>query len=363
MANMKKTMPLSGPRSPNLSRVAAEAGVSVATASIILNTPEKDHRFSEACKRRVKKVAARMGYQRNIHASRFRLRKAQAIGLVMEILDNEHVLSQPYWSRLLSGMDNVARKRGYEIVIVGPREGQAAVEQGITQYHQHRLDGLIIPARITRVAKRSLAHFDGPVIVINRSERQRMHTVYEDDESGLRAAVDHLLSLGHRDIAWIGPKRWPGGSASWRRALYRTILKEHGLPIRLYDIDHDKKAVENAEQLADVVCAQACRILGKEPPGALMCFNDDFALGVYRATQRLGIRIPEHLSVVGYDDAGALYFTPALTTVRSSVLDVGKQAVRTMIDWIEGVTSPPDLPIPVPIKPKLIVRESTAAAG
>lgn len=348
-------------RSPNLTRVAQEAGVSVATVSIILNTPEKADRFSDECKSRVRAVAQKMGYQRNIHASRFRSRKAQAIGLVMEILDNEYVLAQPYWARLLSGLDHAARMRGYEIVIVGPHEGRTAAENAIVQYHQHRLDGLVIPARITANAKRCLRDFPGPVIVINRSERNRLSTVYEDDAVGIRAAMDHLAEQGHKKIAWLGPQSWPGGAASWRHAIYRKITAERKQRAVLCTIRQDKAAVRNAERLTALV-ERMCEplLLRRSGPSAILCFNDDFALGVYRAALRLGIRIPDELSVVGYDDASALYFTPPLTTVRSSILEVGKKTAHTMIDWIEGDTPYPRKPTPITVAPTLIVRESTA---
>lgn len=352
---------LSAPRSPSLARVAQAAEVSVATASIILNAPEKSGRFSEARIRHVQQIARQLGYQRNIHAGRFRTRKAETIGLVLDFLTYKHLVDIPFWMRILSGLDFAARARGYEVAIIGPHEEHSAVAHAITLFNQYRVDGLVLPAEPTqRRTRQELALYNGPLIRAFRPNARGVDAVYEDDETGVRLVLEHLLSLGHRRVAWLGPDRWPGGTGNHRRRTFLRIAKQLGLRTEEYTVEMNT-AKESSESLIQASHRAARSFLGRAAKmTAVVCFNDDIALGVYRAAHDVRRAIPSQLTVTGYDDFHGLYFTPALTTVHSCIVEVGLEAATWLIERIEGRTDPQaDSPLRKSIAPTLSVRASS----
>ena len=348
-------------RSPSLAAVARQAQVSIATASIILNSPDKAGSFTEERIRQVREVAAKMGYQRNIHASRFRTRQAQAIGLVIEYLKSQHLVDLPFWAWQLSGLDYAARLRGYEVVIVGPLNDQTAMAHAVMQYHQHRLDGIVVPGELLPMSAGLLREFPGASVMTARPSSRQGHAIFEDDSAGLRMVVEHLHELGHRRITWLGPEQWPGRAASHRRRVVQRETRRWGMRCEEVVIPREPRT-KSVEELVAAARLAATRLFRRSRRcTAVACFNDECALGVYQAAYEQGVRIPEDVSVTGYDDHHGMYFHPGLTTVRSSIVDVGQAAAEWLIDAIEapdGVNS--DQPIRQKIAPSLSVRASTA---
>ena len=196
-----------------------------------------------------------------------------------------------------------------------------------------------------------------------RPGRSDHDALFEDDDAGLCAVVAHLYDLGHRRLAWLSPERWPGGAAAYRRGVVLREAQRRGVscaeaPIReVQRIKSVEDLVKSAKQSAAMLLAQRSR------PTAVICFNDDCALGLYQAAHEQGLSIPGDVSVTGYDDHHGMYFQPGLTTVRSSIVEVGQAAAGWLIDCIDGIVErSPTHPLRRTIMPRLTVRGSTAAA-
>ncbi len=347
-------------RSPGLIQVAREAGVSIATASMVLNGPDDRLPFRTELVERVRETAGRLGYQRNVQASRFRTRRSQTLGLVVEYLSAKHVVDLPYWAWVLSGLDFAARSRGYEVVIVGPQAPLTAIEHGIALYQQCRVDGLVLPGQPRAQARKLLEVFEGPVVLTARPRASDVHAVFEEDREGVRMLVRHLHELGHRTMAWLSPSQWPGGTASVRREAVQRQTAALGMACVQVPVD-SASSLKSKQDLIEASSHAARQLLKtRSDVTAIACFNDDCALGVYQAAHGCERTIPDQLSVTGYDDFHGMYFHPGLTTIRSSIVKVGQEAAAWLIEHIASGPDQPTSALRRQIVPELIVRQSTA---
>ncbi|HEV7301313.1 MAG TPA: LacI family DNA-binding transcriptional regulator [Tepidisphaeraceae bacterium] len=200
---------------------------------------------------------------------------------------------------------------------------------------------------------RSCTH---PVVLVDLNVNGQADVVTTDNFHGVGEALEHLFALGHRRIGYVGRGQHTGGLPDERLTAFKLKMTERGVPIRpdwLYDgYDH----IEETARGVELILRQADR------PTALMCGNDCYALGVVRAASRLGISIPDGLSLVGFDDVDfASLITPPLTTVRVPVQEMGRQAVRQLMIHMKGTMRPRSSGCRVRLLPELVVRESTAA--
>jgi DNA-binding LacI/PurR family transcriptional regulator len=191
-----------------------------------------------------------------------------------------------------------------------------------------------------------------PLILVDIMAKGQPDVVTTDNFQGISEAFAHLRQLGHHKIGYIGRC----GHVMERYIAWKLNMAEHGLPIRndwVYDgYDHiEETAVATAEILKL-----------SDRPTALICANDCYALGVVRAAARLGVSIPQQLSVTGFDDVDfASFVTPPLTTVRVPIQEMGRQAVRQLMIQVKGGTPTKSRGCHVRLLPELVVRESTAA--
>lgn len=190
-----------------------------------------------------------------------------------------------------------------------------------------------------------------PIVLVDIIEDVPADVVTTDNHAGINEAFDHLYELGHRRIGFVGWRKTAAGFRE-RYAAYKLKMVEAGLPIVPEWIGADFACrIDEAENAARRILSRPDR------PTALMCGNDVDALGIYRAAAALNIRIPDELSVVGFDDhESAALVTPALTTVKSPTVEMGAQAVRQLVLQIR---QPKQSPCRVRLLPKLIVRGST----
>jgi DNA-binding LacI/PurR family transcriptional regulator len=229
----------------------------------------------------------------------------------------------------------------------------------IEMFHRRRVDGILVASsRITNEYKKRIDQIRVPTVFINsqaESQDSILHWVAVDDRLGAQMAVEHLLQLGHRSIAYVGISSRPRSNRH-RLQGYRDALAEANIACcePLVVISSGSEASDEE----DVIAGQASltRLLD-EKATAVFCYNDMVAIGLLRACREQGVAVPGELNIVGFDDiAMANYVTPALTTIRQPKLELGRLAASVMLELLEDQSSENHV-----LLPRLIERESTAA--
>jgi LacI family transcriptional regulator len=300
--------------------VADLAGVSRTTVSLVLNG--RDMRIGAATRRRVEEAARQLNFRPSIAAQQLRTSRSLMVGLI-----GDEIASGPFAGGLVAGAQAAAFERDHALVIMNTgREGDLSVDLGALE--DRHADALIFATVMTRpvhLSERLGAH--GVILLNCFDEDLDLPAVLPDDRAGGAAAAELALAAGHRRIALIGGERgtWP---ATARLAGYRDALSRWGIPV-------NRALVRHGNWHADSGYEQARKVLGlKQPPTALLCGNDRMALGAYDAVKELGLRIPEDVSVIGYDDQQEIvaYMRPSLTTIRLPYYEMGAFAVAAILD-------------------------------
>lgn len=332
------------PRSsaPSMTDVAAHIGVSHQTVSRVLNAPDT---VAPRTRERVEAAIAELGYRRNSAARALVTRRTRVIG----VASSGQARFGP--ANMTIAIEEAARDAGYATTLMVLRDGAAdSVDSALEHFLAVGVDGLVVIGAQTHIAEaaRALAH-RLPVVLIAAGMRPSAgeHVVAVDQELGASRATRHLLDLGHRDVLHIaGPQSWFDARAriaGWRREMRAAGIADPPLSPGGWDA---QDGVEVARRLIDE---------GRLPT-AIFAANDQLALGVMHAAREHGLRVPEDLSVVGFDDVeGAQFFAPPLTTVRQPFADVGHRSIDVLLGALDGE---PDEPIDLP--PELLVRGSTA---
>lgn len=329
-------------RLPRLEDVAARAKVSHQTVSRVINNHPN---VSAATRARVEAAIAELGYRRNTAARSLVTRRTQNIG----VLASE--LGQYGPANTLLGVQQAAREAGYFVSIASIKgAGAEAISDAVRHLTDQGADGLIVivPHDGTLQALERL-NLDVPVIVVGGAGEGRLSGAMVDQKLGARLAVAHLISLGHQRIGHVsGPPDWIDAQA--RVDGWREELAEAGLSDDLL-VEGDWSAGSGyriGQQLAE-----------RQGATAVFVSNDQMALGLLRAFGEKGVRVPEDVSLVGFDDQPeSAYFMPPLTTVRQDFEELGKRCMDLMRAQIEDGATGGTL---VVVDPELVVRASTAA--
>jgi DNA-binding LacI/PurR family transcriptional regulator len=330
-----------GRRLPRLEDVAARANVSHQTVSRVINNHPN---VSAATRGRVEAAIAELGYRRNTAARSLVTRRTQTIG----VLASE--LGQYGPANTLLGVQQAAREAGYFVSIAAIRgAGSEAIADAVGHLTDQGADGLIViaPHDGTLEVLEGLK-LNVPVIVVGVAGHGNLCGVMLDQKLGARLAVAHLIELGHQRIGHVsGPLDWIDGQA--RVDGWREELAEAGLGDDLL-VEGDWSAGSGyriGQQLAE-----------QRQATAVFVSNDQMALGLLRAFGEKGVRVPEDVSVIGFDDQPeSAYFMPPLTTVRQDFEELGKRCMDLMRAQIEDGAAGGTLVV----GPELVVRASTAA--
>jgi LacI family transcriptional regulator len=336
--------------------VARAAGVSIATVSRVFNN---NALVSADTADRVLQVASRLDYWPNGTAKSLITRQTHTLGVLLPDLFGE------FYSEIIRGIDRQARLNEYQTLLSSSHSRSEDVLRA-SRAMLGRIDGLLIMAPdeatidiVERIRRRV------PVVLLNpRVQVDRCHTVAVENFAGARTAVEHLLSLGHREIALIGG---PEGNVDAEERLrgFRQALTDANLdPDRALVVPGDFREMAGYEAGA--------RILSHRPrPTAVFATNDSMAIGLLASLGRSGCRIPEEIAVVGFDNlAIAEYLNPALTTVHVDTCGLGQQAVELMLSAIEAGSDAPAVQQIMPAILKIrhssgafLSREQTTEAG
>lgn len=326
--------------------VARLAGVSTATASRALNTPDI---VAEDTRNAVAEAAKACGYKPNLLARSLRTRKTGVILAVLPELDNH------FYPDIVRGIEDGARERGYSIMLGFTRMTESREIEYFELLENRRVDGLIVVDDGLQIQMQKGRRPAVPYVELMESYGQRgAPSVRIEDRAAAWTATRHLIDLGHRRIGHIAGQ--PGSAAAaLRLAGYLQALSEASLP-------HDPALIEDGEYNIESGTAATGRLLGRsEPPTAIFCVNDAAAFGVLRYCLAEGIRVPEQLSVIGINGVKeSASSTPPLTTIGQPRHQIGSSGVHLLADLI---AHRPNVVTNVLLPFEIILRQSTAPPG
>ncbi|MEY9838098.1 LacI family DNA-binding transcriptional regulator [Streptacidiphilus sp. EB103A] len=329
---------------PTLADVAARAGVSTALVSTVMRDTKG---ASAATRERILQAAKEIGYRPDARARLLRSHRSRLLGV-------QFGLQHPFHTDLVECLYTAAEAAGYQIALsaVAPsRSEQHAVESLLAD----RCEALILLGPQAPAAR--LAELAGQLPVVSVARRLRppsgqVAVVRTADDEGARQAVDHLVALGHRDIAHIDGGRAPG--AADRRRGYRTAMTRHGLA------GHVRVLPGGLTEDEGAAAARTLLTTGLRPT-AVLAFNDRCAIGVLDTLLRCGVRVPAEISVVGFDDSRLARLAHIdLTTVGQDIPRLAGIAVGRAVARLEGEPDPEGETV---IAPHLVVRGTTTTAG
>lgn len=320
-----------------LREVARRAGVSLATASRALTRPEL---VEESTRRRVLALADELAYTPNPAARALSTGRTGTFGLVVPDLNN------PFYTGIVKGAQARARDGGYSLLIADTDE-DPSVEAALVETLARRTDAVVLCSSRMSAEELDLARRRCPVVLINRRD-PAVPAVSFDTTRGVREVAVHLRALGHRRVAYVGGPVHSFSEAE-RADCLRAELPGHGLEV--VHLGHHDPSPEGGRASADQVLLAGVT--------AVLAYNDVIALGLIGRLQAYGVRVPEDLSVVGWDDIEfAAMLTPQLTTVRIPRDEAGRAAV----EYLDAVLA--EQPAQVPeLATQLVFRQTTGRAA
>ncbi|ARN93770.1 LacI family transcriptional regulator [Levilactobacillus brevis] len=322
--------------------LAEAAGVSVTTVSQILNG--KGERFSIETRQRVHQLQEDLGYVPDFNARNLIMKSAQTIGVLVPNLGN------PFFSMFIRGVQQTSRERHFIPLIFGANHDEQLESYYLQELIKRAVDGLIIAsASITGEAIDNILKKNGiPYLLIDQNGGPSVDRIRVDDEQGGQLAARHLLALGHQRIVVVMPEH-PTQNLRIRLAGFKAQLVDQQIPLADSAVITSPMTKLGGYQATAAVLAQH--------PTAVFAINDETALGVMRGLHEQGVRVPDDISVLGYDDIDLdEYVVPKLTTIHQPVVTMGQQATELLINRVQNQRQPAQMvDLPVVLKQ----REST----
>ena len=315
-----------------LKHVAERAGVGVATVTRVLNN---NGYVAEATRARVLAAVEETGYRVNALARNLKRQRSDVIGhLVRSTIPN------PFFVKVARGVEDEARARGFTVMTVNVRGDREEERLGVETFLGWRVAGLIFS---TPVSSRNVAFAVArgtPVVQVERPRSALGHRITVRNRPAAAEAMEHLLTLGHRRIAYVGGapgtqrNEMAGYVETERFGAYQAAMERVG-PLDMGLVRFGLVYGPDQTTSQGLGYQAACEWLdGPEPPTAVMCSSDILAAGVLQAAQERSLRVPADLSVIGFDDTLAEYLSPLLTSVRMPARRLGRAAVGLILDQI-----------------------------
>jgi Transcriptional regulators len=321
-----------------IKEVAQAAGVSIGTVSRVLNGKD---RVSQATRAKVQAAVESLDFKPDLTARAMIHKQTQSIGLVVPALTNE------YWSALAEYVQEAAWNKGYTMLLCTAGYQLEKHLSCIQTLIDRKVDGIIAGIRLHDPLEQeqlNLASWPNVKMVSLVQEHPNMLLIGVDQYASSIRAVEHLISLGHRSIAYIG-------YSEDRERGYRHALELHGIPIAEELIVRGDGSFQSGYHGVMQLKEQGTAYT------ALFCWNDMTALGALQACEAIGLRVPQDVAVVGYDDIPmAKLVKPALTSVHQPLKEIGRTAVHRLLDLIAGVeySSSPNILFDA----ELVIRDS-----
>jgi DNA-binding LacI/PurR family transcriptional regulator len=329
-------------RQPSIKDIARIARVSHPTVSRALqNSPLVNAKTAE----RIRKIARESGYRASAVARGLVTRRTRTIGLVVT------TVADPFTSEVVSGIEQTANDHGYCVFLADSNADPEREAKIVQSFAEQRVDGIIVTSsRVGALYLPLLSEMMVPIVLVNDQHPGAfVHSVMISNQEGARSVTEHLVKLGHTRIAYIGDQHGYQSDTE-RFAGYREALDAAGIPF------HPELAIRGNSKPDEALRVMDRLLALTEPPTAVFCYNDMTALGALRSIRMHGLRVPQDISIAGFDDLFvASYTDPPLTTVRQPMRRMGQLAMENLIKLMMEEESV----VRVKVKPELIIREST----
>jgi LacI family transcriptional regulator len=336
----------------NRNDVAKRAGVSGATVSRVFNNPGS---VSPETREKVMKACEELNYHPNVIASNFVRGISGNIGVIIPYIPNVHIFSVYYFSELLSGIGEALQQNGYDLLLFFHKTGADTENEYAQYFNGGKVDGCILLGTHRNdfgliKLRESGCKF---CMVNNYIENSGISFIDVDNTKGSRDAVEYLIRLGHREIAFLnGPAHF--SNSVDRMKGYTDALGKYDIPLKseyLLEGNYGKKSGYTA----------AKKILSLDRrPTAVFAGNDRMAAGLVYGLKEQGVRTPEDIAVIGYDDSDtATLVDPNLTTVHIPFFEIGKRCVE---EFIRLIQEPTEASFEIFVEPELVVRKSSGEA-
>jgi DNA-binding LacI/PurR family transcriptional regulator len=336
------SQPLSAKRI-SIKDIARLADVSHSTVSRALRHSPL---VNEETAAKIHRIAEQAGYSPSAPARSLVTRRTKTVGVVVTSI------ADPFNAGVVSGIEDAANEHGFSVFLANSNADPGREVRVVHSFEERRVDGIVVTAsRVGALYVPMLSRMQVPIVLLNNQHPSEfVHSVLIANEQASLEVTRHLVHLGHRRIAYLGD-RYGHQSDTERFAGYRLALDQADLPFEPELVVHGDGKPEGA------ATAMAHLLALPRPPTAVFCYNDMSALGALHVIHSHGLRVPEDISLAGFDD---LYITqymhPPLTTVRQPMRQMGRLAMETLLQLLSGAASAHHIEVPG----ELIVRESTA---
>jgi DNA-binding LacI/PurR family transcriptional regulator len=325
---------------PTMQQVAARAGVSTALVSLVMRGAPN---VSDKRRALVLAAADELGYRPNVLARNLASRRTRTLGMVVNDLHN------PFFAEIVDGIQAAAAANDYRLLIGNGRHSRRGEADAIETFLQFRVDGIILAGPVVTVAEMETAATSTAVAAIGRTvSSRRIDTVNNDDAVGARLVVEHLAGLGHRRIGYIGGGS--GAGAATRQRGYEAAMRQNGLG------DCITVAAGDFSEAGGYRAAD--KLLTMDPlPTAIFAANDLSAAGALGRVADAGLRVPDEMAIVGYDNTGlAAMHHMSLTTINQPRADLGRIATELLLERLDnGRTAA----VHHVVAPTLVIRRSS----
>jgi DNA-binding LacI/PurR family transcriptional regulator len=324
-----------------LKTIAEHLGLTAGTVSAALNNSAAARSIPEHTKKRVLEAARELNYRPNFFARTLRLRRTFTIGVIAE------EIGDAYGSQIISGIEQYLQQRDYFFLTVVHRHDAKLMASYSQLLLSRGVEGFItVDTSVTEAPSLPT------VAVAGHQQVAGVTNIVLDHKKAVRLALEHLQKLGHEEIAFMKGQTFSSDSAT-RWSAIQEVAQELRIRIR----PELTAQLEGTDSTPAIGYPAAKELLERRQPfTALFAYNDISALGTIWAFREAGLRVPDDISVVGFDDIPAAAFNPGLSTVRQPLVRMGQIAAQTVVDQIEGVG---EYHPEIRIEPEFVVRAST----
>ncbi|MCG8571331.1 MAG: LacI family transcriptional regulator [Spirochaetes bacterium] len=328
----------------NIREVAKLAGVSVATVSRVLNHPE---RVSDKTRKKIDKIIEQIGFSPNVFARGLNFNRSNTIALIIPDIKN------PVYTEIARGVENIAHKKGYNLLLCNTEKDLKKERRYVKMLIDKKIDGVILahtvlpPEEVKEITNENVKLLLFGFNIIN----ENISSVYSNFKEGAKLAINHLINLGYKNIAYIAGSENHSENRDKTQG-FLEAMKEHNIPV------HSKHIVQGNDDIDSGYLA-ALRLSKSEIlPDAVFASNDLMAIGAISALKNEGLRVPEDVAIIGYDNIDmADLVEPKLTTVAWPVYKMGVIATRILLEEIES-TDEENMAQNIFLHPKLKIRKS-----
>ena len=327
--------------------IARLTGVSHSTVSRALGG---NSLISEETSFRIRKVARELGYQPSAIARSLKTKQTKVIGVILNSIDD------PFFSEILFGIEDAAQQAGYSLFIAASQYDPIREQSIVQTMMEQRTDGVIICSSSFSADKgRQLLANKFPIVVVNYKANENFnYSIYHDDIDGSRQITSHLIQLGHTKIAYLGNSK-SGRTSKDRLTGFRMEMKRARIEIPTDYIFE----VAGSEPVLGEIGFEYFQSLPNQPT-AVICFNDMLAIGFLHACNKAGIKVPEDISITGFDNITfSAYTNPPLTTLDQPKYTIGNEAAQLLLELLKNMEYSNNTHKEKELKGNLLVREST----